>query len=1705
MTNGGTTAETDDYTIGGSTSITISPGSKTGATTMVFTPNNDSYNEGDTNETVVLRGSSEGLMVGTETITIVDDDFDIVLELDNSMVSEDADDAVELELTARLTGGTRSTDLIVPVALATDTDLMADYTITINDADDADDDNITIKAGDETGTARVTVTVTTQGNDEVYSGDMMVNLVANHATLKDKLVTITLVEDEAKPTITLSANPTTLREGESDMVEISQITAKLSGAHAGTVTVILSFGGTATKGDDKDYVEPINKMIMLTDVTADSTEVDFGLVNDGAFENPETIIVSGSSGAAGLDVSPVTLTVNDDDYDVSLVLGAVTGDNVFEPGAQMIREDIEDAGSVTVRATLNSARTTPLTIALSFSGDGASSRYSAIGGTTMITVAPGQSGATGDATVTIDPVNNELRGGEKTIMVSGTATGINVSSATESITIVDDEDAPTVAIKVEPDRLNEDAGAASVVVTAELTGGDPLADAATIELTIDPDGDAADVGTTDNPVLANENDFTVSGTKSITIPAGARSGSRTLTVNVVDDPLFEQEEMIMVSATTDAPVANNVPPNTDDDPPGIADKTITIVDNDFDIKLSVDTSSIAEDASGESAGNGDPVKVKVTATQTGSRSTPIVIIVSFAEVGTTQLLVADGTDGQAMITIDAGKMSGEVEVSINPKDINNAGYEGERKLEISGAADGGYKYNIQGTSIAIADDEEKPTVTLSVVPATVMESTGLTSVTVTATLKPNGLSAETTITLELSGTAVRSEKVDSVEKPDGYGDRDYSAAITDIIIAGDQTSSADDGGTNGSVMVSPNDDDEFEPTKTIIVSGKSDNVASVSSETIMLLSDDFDVALAIGTVSDNRFIAAMDNVHPVGEAVENPGAAVVQAMLQSARTTPLTIVLSFSGPGAASSYSTIGGTTSITVAPGPSGATGRTTITIDPVNNMLRGGNKDINVTGTSAGINIMNPSEKITIIDDEAPPTVTITPEPARLNEDAGAVPVVVTAKLSNGDPLESAATITLKADAADVGASNPDEAPRQANKDDFSVSGRLEITIPAGMEEGSTTLTVNVVDDPLFERDETITVTASTDAPVANNVDPDGDGSDPAPGIAEKTITIVDNDYDVKLTVSPDTVDEDAENPEEITVTATLPGTRTTDVSITVMYYLGDETQMQWNGAMGDDRATVTIKAGDMSGSTKVMIDPSVEDGNDELYGGDRKVAVNGLSTELKVQNAEITIADDEVMPTVKLTLFNGANAITFINEAPDNGTGNNTVNVTVTATLEPNGLASNLTDDNGADIALSLGGTAVRIEMDNEGFDSRDYSAPTIMSVDVDGTNTSYNGSVNIVTNNDDMFEGTKTIVISGKNDNFASIESASLDLINDDYDVLVSIPPDVDSDGTEHNPAIVPEDSDDPVSVVVRAELTAARTSPVTVQLTFGGTEVSRYTVGGTTTITLGAGVTTGDATVNITPHDNELRGGDKMIEVGGTATGINVQPASRPITLRDDEPEAALTLTADPSSVSEGAGATPVTITAELNVGMEKAATIELSIINPDDQEDPAKGDGEDYSTSEMMSISLPRGSTSASSSFTLTPNDDNLHENPDETIVISGSGGGVSDTATITLLGNDYDVRLSADPDEVTEGDDATDIVITAELAGGTRSNPLTVNIGIGPDGANTNRYDDNTGMIDNLGMHTPDDQPAGAVNSVIIPAGSDNGYGNHQDHSSPR
>ena len=87
---------------------------------------------------------------------------------------------------------------------------------------------------------------------------------------------------------------------------------------------------------------------------------------------------------------------------------------------------------------------------------------------TTLTIAAGQTTSTG--TVTITAVNNAVDAPDKTVTVSGSVTGGHGVSApsSQTLTITDDEGAPTVALVLMPSTIGEDGGSSSV--TATLSG-----------------------------------------------------------------------------------------------------------------------------------------------------------------------------------------------------------------------------------------------------------------------------------------------------------------------------------------------------------------------------------------------------------------------------------------------------------------------------------------------------------------------------------------------------------------------------------------------------------------------------------------------------------------------------------------------------------------------------------------------------------------------------------------------------------------------------------------------------------------------------------------------------------------------------------------------------------------------------------------------------------------------------------------------------------------------------------------------------------------------------------------------------------------------------------------------------------------------------------------------------------------------------------
>ena len=151
------------------------------------------------------------------------------------------------------------------------------------------------------------------------------------------------------------------------------------------------------------------------------------------------------------------------------------------------------------------------------------------------------------------------------------------------------------------------------------------------------------------------------------------------------------------------------------------------------------------------------------------------------------------------------------------------------------------------------------------------------------------------------------------------------------------------------------------------------------------------------------------------------------------------------------------------VVPLAAGATeATTTLTLTPIDNNEADGDRFLGVQASIAGSSAQT---DIKISDDEGPSTkITLTTNPTEIREDAGATEVRVTAAL-DGNVLAEDVTLQL------VLASN---ATATRDLDYTAILGRL--TIPAGKEQGMTTISITPTDDGVADGAEQIILTSET-----------------------------------------------------------------------------------------------------------------------------------------------------------------------------------------------------------------------------------------------------------------------------------------------------------------------------------------------------------------------------------------------------------------------------------------------------------------------------------------------------------------------------------------------------------------------------------------------------------------------------------------------------
>ena len=454
----------------------------------------------------------------------------------------------------------------------------------------------------------------------------------------------------------------------------------------------------------------------------------------------------------------------------------------------------ESGESTTVTATLDrpSVEVTTISVSVDPQAPASTSDYT-LSATTVLTIAAGATTSMG--TVTITAVKNEVDAPNKTVQVKGTATNRQGVTAPKDVTltIIDDDDAPTATLVLTPTSISEDAGSTTVTATLDRAS---IAET-TIEVSAVPD------------FPATTSDYTLSSNTTLTIAAGELASTGAVTIGAVDNSTETPDKTIQVGGT-----AQNAQGVTG---PSVVTLTITDDGEASEVTLTIVPSEINEDA-----GRTDAM---VTAMLDVSRDTDTKVTVT-VEDGS----AVAGTDYSAVssfdITILANQLSGTGRFFFVPTsdDID----EPDETVLVTGTTSV-EELGVSGITLTITDDDDAPTAMLVLTPTSISEDAG--STTVTATLDRASI---TETTIEVSAVP------------------DFPATTSDYILSSNTrlTIAAGELASTGVVTIGAVDNSTDTPDKTIQVGGAAQNAQGVTGPldvTLTITDDDeaSEVTLAV--------------------------------------------------------------------------------------------------------------------------------------------------------------------------------------------------------------------------------------------------------------------------------------------------------------------------------------------------------------------------------------------------------------------------------------------------------------------------------------------------------------------------------------------------------------------------------------------------------------------------------------------------------------------------------------------------------------------------------------------------------------------------------------------------------------------------------------------------------------------------------------------
>jgi len=526
----GTANSPDDYSY---TSSTLSwANADTENKTFTIPLVNDSNVEANETVSLFLLNPTGGATLGTKnaTLTIVNDDVPGTIGFSSTSYSINENGTSATITISRTVSSNGAVSVNYSTANGTAT-AASDYTANSGTLNWADGDS-----ADKTFTVSISNDSMVEGNETIA---LTLNGETGGATLGTSSADLTIVDDDNAGTITLSTSAYSVDENNAS----ATITVSRINSANGVVTVdYATVNGTAISGSD--FTSASGTLSWADGDSADKT-FTVAITDDVAVEGNEnlSLTLSGATGSATLGTSSATLTIVDDD-------NAAYGEISVSSSTYSVNED-------GVSLTITVARASGSNGAVSI--DYATADATAIAGNDYSSASGTLSWADGDAsnkTFSINISDDVIYEGNETfsINLSSVAGGATIGTSSAIITITEN-DSPVPGILSISDTnitVTEDAALATVTVT-RFSGSD---------------GEVSVVfASVNDSAIAGEDYTAASGTLNW---ADGDSSNKTITITILDDIIFESDELFAVGlsgATGNASI-------------GIAESAITITDND---------------------------------------------------------------------------------------------------------------------------------------------------------------------------------------------------------------------------------------------------------------------------------------------------------------------------------------------------------------------------------------------------------------------------------------------------------------------------------------------------------------------------------------------------------------------------------------------------------------------------------------------------------------------------------------------------------------------------------------------------------------------------------------------------------------------------------------------------------------------------------------------------------------------------------------------------------------------------------------------------------------------------------------------------------------------------------------------------------------------------------------------------------------------